>query len=102
MSLNREDIGFLRGDGNMRKWCAEDGRTVLWTLIGIGIGVIAGALDFLFASGLQLCTQLRTAHLWLLAPFLGLAGSAHRDALPPLWPAGEAGHGAGVRSGAGR
>ena len=47
----------------MRKWCAEDGRTVLWTLIGIGIGVIAGALDFLFASGLQLCTQLRTAHL---------------------------------------
>ena len=58
----------------MRKWCAEDGRTVLWTLIGIGIGVIAGALDFLFASGLQLCTQLRTAHLWLLAPFLGLAG----------------------------
>ena len=58
----------------MRKWCAEDGRTVLWTLIGIGIGVIAGALDFLFASGLQLCTQLRTAYLWLLAPFLGLAG----------------------------
>ncbi len=58
----------------MCKWCAEDGRTVLWTLIGIGIGVIAGALDFLFASGLQLCTQLRTAHLWLLAPFLGLAG----------------------------
>ena len=58
----------------MRKWCAEDGRTVLWTLIGIGIGVIAGELDFLFASGLQLCTQLRTAHLWVLAPFLGLAG----------------------------
>lgn len=88
----------------MRKWCAEDGRTVLWTLIGIGIGVIAGALDFLFASGLQLCTQLRTAHLWLLAAgaLSRLGRSAHRDALPPLWPAGEAGHGAGVRSGAGR
>ena len=57
-----------------RAFCVKEGMIALWALIGLGIGIIAGALDFVFASGLQLCTQLRREYLWLLVPFLALAG----------------------------
>ncbi len=41
---------------------------------GAGIGALVGVLEALFGLILQECTEIRSGHLYLLAPFLPLAG----------------------------
>ena len=47
-----------------------------WPLLpaALGIGVLAGAVDALFGRVLLWITAFRVEHVWLLLPFLGLAG----------------------------
>ena len=42
----------------------------------LGIGALAGAVDALFGRVLLWITAFRDAHVWMLAPFLALAGLA--------------------------
>lgn len=48
-----------------------------WCIIlfaALGVGVLAGAVDALFGRVLLAITAFRGAHVWLLLPFLALAG----------------------------
>ena len=50
-----------------------------WCIIlvaALGIGVLAGAVDALFGRVLLWITAFRGEHVWVLLPFLALAGLA--------------------------
>ena len=49
-------------------------RILFYTILGIGIGIIVGAVDTLFGRVLRAITSFREEHVRMLVPFLPLAG----------------------------
>ena len=49
-------------------------RILFYTILGIGIGIIVGAVDTLFGRVLRAITSFREEHVLTLVPFLPIAG----------------------------